>query len=175
MKRWSKEFSNPYVTKSLYITIVRPLLEYASQVWSPYYETHINRIEAVQRRFIRFALRGLPWVDSYNLPPYRDRLKLINLQSLKKRRDVADILFIHQLLSGNIDCPSLLQIISLNTNPRNLRSVPLFRLVPHRTNYGLHEPMSRMLHKANNIPNIFNFHYSRSALRNALYSHPIPS
>ena len=63
VKRWSKEFCDPYVTKSLYTTFVRPLLEYSSQVWSPYYQVHIQRIEAVQRRFIRYALRGLEWDD----------------------------------------------------------------------------------------------------------------
>lgn len=170
VKRWSKEFSNPYVTKSLYVTFVRPILEYASQVWSPYYETHSLRIEAVQRRFIRFALRGLDWVDSYNLPPYVDRLKLINLQSLEKRREVADIIFIHQLLTGNIDCPALLEMIPFNTNPRNLRSVPFFCLKSHRTNYGHHEPMSRLLRKANDMQSLFDFHCSRAILRNALHS-----
>lgn len=41
VKRWSKEFSNPYVTRSLYFTFVRPILEYASQVWSPHHSTYI--------------------------------------------------------------------------------------------------------------------------------------
>lgn len=170
IKRWSKEFSNPYVTKSLYITFVRPLLEYASQVWSPYHDTHSLRIEAVQRRFIRFALRGLPWADNYILPPYEDRLKLINLQTLVKRREVADILFVHQLLSGTIDSPALLEMISLRTNPRNLRSVPLFHLAHHRTNYGHFEPISRMLRLANNAQNILDFHSSLSSLRKSLYT-----
>ena len=90
VKRWSKEFSNPYVTKALFMTFVRPVLEYASQVWSPYHLVHRHRIQAIQRRFIRFALRGLGWADTHNLPPYGDLLKLINLQPLDKRRDVAD-------------------------------------------------------------------------------------
>lgn len=170
VKRWSKEFSNPYVTKSLYFTFVRPILEYASQVWSPYHDTHSYRIEGVQRRFIRFALRGLPWPDRYNLPPYEHRLNLLNMQSLEKRRKVADILFVHQLLAGNIDCPVLLETISLSTNPRTLRSVPLFRLKFHRTNYGRNEPMSRMLRMVNDSHNLFDFQYSKNTLRNSLYS-----
>lgn len=168
IKRWSKEFSDPYVTKALYTTFVRPLLEYASQVWSPHHLVHSTRIEAVQRRFLRFALRGLPWTDTHNLPPYVDRLKLINLQSLESRRDTADILFVHQLVAGYIDCPALLEMISLNTNPRNLRSVPLFRLASHRTNYGHYEPMARMLRKANNAVSLFDFNISKNALRAAL-------
>lgn len=175
VKHWSKEFSNPYVTKSLYFTFVRPILEYASQVWSPYYNTHSLRIEAVQRRFIRFALRGLPWSDPNNLPPYMDRLRLINVQSLEIRRKIADTLFVHQLLSGNIDCPALLQTISFNTNPRNLRSVPVFRLKAHRTDYGSNEPMCRMLRIVNDIPNIFDFHLSKLGLKNAIFLNPYPT
>lgn len=172
VKRWSKEFSDPYVTKSLYLTFVRPLLEYASQVWSPCYNTHSLRIEAVQRRFLRFALRGLPWLDSFHLPPYADRLQLINLQPLDKRRKVADIVFIHQILAGNIDCPTLLQKISLHTNPRNLRLVSLFDVNFHRTNYGSNEPLTRMLRSSNIMQNSFDFHTSKHSLKISLYSQP---
>ena len=35
--RWSKEFSNPHVTKSLYYCFVRPILEYA------YYDVHLKK------------------------------------------------------------------------------------------------------------------------------------
>lgn len=167
VKRWSKEFSNPYVTKSLYVSFVRPLLEYASPAWSPYYHVHIQRIEAVQRRFIRFSLRGLGWDDPFRLPPYESRLKLINLQTLKVRRDNADLLFLHQLLSGGIDCVDLLRKIKQNTNQSRLRSTPLFWIPLHRTEYGQNEPLTRMLRSANNST-IFDLSSSKTALKNAL-------
>lgn len=169
VKRWSKEFSNPYVTKSLFVTFVRPLLEYASQVWSPYHKVHIMRIEAVQRRFIRFALRGLGWADIYNLPPYEDRLKLINLQPLHKRRVCADIVFVHQLLAGNIDSSSLLGMFSFNINHRSLRSIPTFRLDYHRTDYGQNEPITRMSRNVNNNCDLLDFNKAKSSLKRALY------
>ena len=170
VKRWSKEFSNRYVTKSLYITFVRPLLEYASQVWSPYHAVHILRIEAIQRRFIRFALRGLGWADIYNLPPYKDRLKLINLQPLYERRVVADILFVHQLLAGKIDCPSLLGLISFNINHRRLRSVSTFRLDYHRTDYGQNKPLTRMLRNANDNCTSFDYNKTKDTLKHSVYN-----
>jgi len=37
IKRWSKEFDDPYITKSLFISLVRPILECGSPVWSPQY------------------------------------------------------------------------------------------------------------------------------------------
>ena len=69
IKIWAKEFNNPLVTKTLFTTIVRPHLEYASQVWSPYYRVHIDRIEKIQKRFVRFALNHLNWSDPFALPP----------------------------------------------------------------------------------------------------------
>lgn len=141
--------------------------------------TYKLRIEAVQRRFIRFALRGLLWSDVNNLPPYVDRLKLLNVQSLEKRREVADILFIHKLITGDIFCPALLHEICFNSNPRNLRSVPLFRVNFHRTNYGYNEPMCRMLRMVNSMEHLFDFHCTTTALRTSLRlssttSFPIP-
>ena len=37
VKRWAKEFSDPYITKQLFTSLVRPILEYGSVVWDPQY------------------------------------------------------------------------------------------------------------------------------------------
>ena len=41
-------------TRSAYVTIVRPNLEYATAVWDPYRQEQIDSIEAAQRRAARF-------------------------------------------------------------------------------------------------------------------------
>jgi hypothetical protein len=46
------------------------------------YGAHIDRIERVQRKFVRYALRGLGWTDMCDLPPYVDRCALIRLETL---------------------------------------------------------------------------------------------
>jgi len=38
-----------------YVAIVRPLMEYAYAVWSPYTAKDINLLEAVQKRALRWA------------------------------------------------------------------------------------------------------------------------
>ncbi|XP_055614779.1 uncharacterized protein LOC129761101 [Toxorhynchites rutilus septentrionalis] len=51
--------------KDVHCSLVRSILEYACVVWSPYYQNSVHRIESIQRKFIRFALRNLPFT---NLP-----------------------------------------------------------------------------------------------------------
>ena len=42
-----------YSARVVYVAIVRPHVEYASVVWSPYHITKIESIEKVQKRFIK--------------------------------------------------------------------------------------------------------------------------
>jgi hypothetical protein len=59
-------------------------------------------VEGVQRRFIRYALRGLGWTDMHDFPPYEDRCALLHLNTLAKRRLVAYVMFIFDVLSGRV-------------------------------------------------------------------------
>jgi hypothetical protein len=53
--------------RTVNVLLVRPKLEYASFVFRLFYYVHVNRIERMQRNFVRYALRGLVWMDLYNL------------------------------------------------------------------------------------------------------------
>ena len=63
----------------LYISLVRPHLEYASQVWDPYLQGDFDRLEAVQK----FALRLIsqPWDSGYD-----ELLSITNIPRLDERR-----------------------------------------------------------------------------------------
>jgi hypothetical protein len=73
VKRFEKEFSDPYVLKTMDFAFVRSVLEYGSCICFPNIEVHRRRIDSVQRKFLRFALRGLGWSDPFDLPAYEDR------------------------------------------------------------------------------------------------------
>jgi len=49
IKCWSKEFDDPYTTKLLFSSLVRPILEYGSWAWSPQYQVPIDRIDIFGR------------------------------------------------------------------------------------------------------------------------------
>ena len=135
IKRWAKEFRDPFVTKLLFISLVRPILEYGSSVWTPYYEIHINHLESVQKQFLLFALKSFNWDPTQNLPSYECRLKLLNLPTLKSRRIMLNISFLHKLISGEVSSTFLLGRIEFNIPLRCLRSFYPIRICSFRTNY----------------------------------------
>ena len=79
----------------LYKSLIRPHLEYASNVWNPIYKEDIIRLEGVQRR----ATKLLPELADL---PYEDRLKALNIPSLYYRRLRQDIIFIYNYTHQNI-------------------------------------------------------------------------
>lgn len=165
VKRWGKEFDDPFVLKTLYESFVRSTLEYCANVWDPHYLAHTNRIEAVQKKFLRYALRKLPWYNNRDLPPYEQRLKLLGMCSLKQRRVMLNYIFIHQLLNGSIDAPEILSLISINVANRNLRTRLFLRIQYHRTNYGLFEPVSNMCRIYNNYFNLIDLNSSKAQIK----------
>ena len=65
-----------------YETLVRPILEYASPVWSPRLAKDIREIEKVQRRASRITLG-----QRRQEMAYKDRCKILKWNSLERRRE----------------------------------------------------------------------------------------
>ena len=53
-----------FLRHNAYITIIRPLLEYAACVWDPYHEYLIYDIEKIQPRAARWVLSDFSWYSS---------------------------------------------------------------------------------------------------------------
>lgn len=164
--RSAKLFVDIHCMKTLYCSLVRSILEYAVVVWAPYYKSGIQQLERVQHKFIRFALRRLPWSDPHNLPSYEDRCKLIDLDLLEHRRNVCKASFISDVLQSNIDCPNVLQSMNVDSRRRCLRSHLFFRFPVFHTNYGYNEPISSMCRVFNRCYHVFDFHLSRVSNKN---------
>jgi hypothetical protein len=166
IKRIGKEFRNPYTLKTVYNSFVRSHLDYASVVWNPYYGVHLKRIEAIQKEFLKFALRTLGWSRDIELPPYCQRCRLIDLDVLSSRRRVSCALFISDVLSFKLDCPIILSSLRLNVYLYNTRYRVLLKEDPHRTNYGMNEPLNGVIRIfSNNFQIFFDFSRSRDGFR----------
>lgn len=153
----SREFTDPYCFKALYCALVRPILENAAVVWTPYHLSWIARIERVQRRFIRIALRDLPWRDPQNLPPYEARCRLIGLDTLQRRRKIQQASFVAKTLSGEIDASELLSRIEFRATGRLLRGSSMLMTRFHRTAYGFYEPLTSSVRIFSLVDDLFEF------------------
>lgn len=141
--------------KLLYCSLVRSILEYCSIIWCPSYDIHINNIEAVQKRFLRYCAFKLGYLrDEYN---YDDILVRLNINTLEHRRFEADMCFLHKILNGYIQCPDITNLIRFNANVRRNRNSDVFHVPFHHTNYGQNETLTRILRTANSIQNNVEF------------------
>ena len=103
---------NPVILVKAFTTYVRPILEYASQVWSPHYICDIDLIESVQRRFTK-RLLGCRNAN------YPSRLSVLNLKSLEYRRTASDLYMCFNILRNHVDLdPALFFSPSQNTRCR---------------------------------------------------------
>ena len=84
---------NVQVLKQAYVTYVRPVLEYASSVWSPHLLKHINAIERVQKQFTRR-------IASLSDLTYPERLAAIDLEPLEVRRLRMDLVLYYKCLNN---------------------------------------------------------------------------
>ena len=96
----------------------------------------------IQRRFIRLALKELPWRDPTNLPPYPDRCRLLGLDTLEHRRKVQQAVCIAKILNAELDSPKLLSLMNFRASQRMLRPSSMLLNQFHRTNYGYYEPVA---------------------------------
>jgi len=83
--------SDPIIIRSLYTTLVRPILDYASTIWNPYHLGNIRELEKIQRRATKL-------IPTFQNLPYSDRLQSLNLPSLSYRRNCMDLTVTYKIL-----------------------------------------------------------------------------
>lgn len=152
INRGSKDFKNPYTYKILYLTLVRPILEYASQVWSPHYNVHVKKLESVQRRFLRslaFKL-GIKQEDRYYFD-FKLILDKCNLTTLEDRRTIYDLLYFYKIMNNQVDLPELLEDVCFRINSKHTRNKELFSPKHTQTNFLKYSPLYRMIEKYNHL------------------------
>ena len=99
LKKWwvESDFKVPNLPfKYLFQALVRPHLEYAAAVWSPYKQHDIDSMENEQRR----ATKQIPSLKDMEYP---DRLKKLKMPTLKYRHLRGDMIETFKIITGIYD------------------------------------------------------------------------
>ena len=86
--------AHPGTLRSLYVTLIRPHLEYAVPVWDPHLRKDIDNLESVQR----FATKVC--TKAWNTLQYQERLESLHLDTLHTRRTYLKQCHLYKLVHG---------------------------------------------------------------------------
>lgn len=158
ISRTCKDFTNLFTLKTLYFSLVRSILEYNSVIWSPSVNAHIQCLEGIQNRFLRFMSYKYYIPRQRHTPYYKPLLDTLNMKSLATRRNIIDLKFLYKVVNGIINSSELLNCPYFYVPQCQTRSTYTFYTQLHRTNYLVNAPINRMMKLANDTQvDLFNF------------------
>ena len=152
IRRNTTELSDITALRTLYLTLVRPTLLYASIIWSPYYEVYSKNLEKIQHKFLNHAAWKLKLPSPRISHNYNDIAINLDISSLQSHRIYNDHLFIFKLLTNELESSELLSRVNWKIAICNTRisERTTFAIPTARTNLGMNAPMTRMFTLANN-------------------------
>ena len=132
--------------KYLFQALVRPHLEYAAAVWSPYKSGEIEQIiEIVQRR----AMKQMPSLKNME---YNQRLRKLNMPTLKYRRARGDMIEVFKIWNGIYDTHATIGMMELNTQANTRGHNKKLKKLSCRLNVRKYSFTSRVVDIWNSLP-----------------------
>jgi hypothetical protein len=141
--RRSFEYMDCETMRILFISLVRPHLEFANSVWSPRFEKDKHLIEGVLRRATK-CVPGLKDMD------YEQRLSAMKIPSMSYRRLRGDLIETYKFTHGLYKCNSPLELCTQSVTRGHQ-----YKLVKHysRTNLRQHFFANRVVDNWNALDN----------------------
>ena len=113
------KYLDPDIMRLLYTSLVRPHLDYASNIWNPYLLEDMRTIEKIQRR----ATKLIPLFKQYS---YYERLFALNLPSLQYHHLRMDLIMTYKILHGTVHL-SKDHFFIMNTNPTRTNEFKIYK------------------------------------------------
>ena len=124
--------------------IVRPILEYAAIIWSPFTQSAIYKLESAQRKAARFACNNY-----YRYSSVSDMLQLLDWPTLEHRRLEARATMMYKIINNLVQADRSDLIFNL----RNTRGHPFhLRHLPTRVDAYCHSFYPSTIRIWNNLP-----------------------
>jgi hypothetical protein len=145
LRRNLKVRSEP-LRASAYKALVRPKLEYGSEVWSPHTQIQIDKIEAVQRRSARWIKHDYGRKSSVT-----NMLESLNLRRLELRR-IDNRLSLMYKISHNLVAIPIEDYLTLQTRKSRHCHNLSYRLITATADYYKYSYFPRTVYHWNNLP-----------------------
>jgi len=138
---------NREIFSVLYRSLVRPLLEYASPVRSPYLVKDKLAIESIQRRASRIALR-----QKRREMSYEERCELLGWGTLERRREYSSLVECYKTVFelNGLEWRDYFEYC--NNNPTRSNNPFKLRMKSARLNAFKHSFFVRIIKEWNNLP-----------------------
>ena len=152
--RSSHSFREISTMTLLYSSFVRSKLEFASTIWHRDIAAQSEKIEKVQKKFLRYLYYRKHGVyPHYSRHPVRtaDMQKEFNILSLQNRRVLNDALFIYRIFNNHINCSELLSRFIFNTPIRRTRQTTTIFYPPLSPLVRLDTPSARLMNLINDL------------------------
>lgn len=117
--------------RMLYYAFCRSNLEFAGQVWFPTSKKQKSAIESIQKSFVKFIHPNNSANNvnnDYQLRPYIERCRELDMVSLNRRRINNSIYFIHDLITGRTSSINLRNQLKFFKITRFTRSPEFIKL-----------------------------------------------
>ena len=103
---------NTAICTAAYQTLVRPQVEYASTIWSPFTQTYVNKIELVQRRAVRLVNSNYSHICQCEQYAWLPILDSLGWRSLEDRRADARLILFYKIVYNLVAVPLPQQYIN---------------------------------------------------------------
>ena len=111
---------DPCIREVAYKTLMWPVLEYFSPVWSPHTQTLTQKVEMVQRRAARWTLSRYSTYDSVT-----SMLRELGWRSLEDRGTDARLCLFYKIVHGLVEVPMPPYVVHPRVFTRHSKSHPL--------------------------------------------------
>ena len=125
LKRTCPFLTDVKVRRTLYLSLVKSQVSYATEVWSPANIHLKSKVEKIQRRAVAVA-----WIlkSKQGEIPYKQRLIALNLLPLCYDREIKDLVFFYKALFGHLDFNVYHFVSFVNSNRTRLSQNPSLTL-----------------------------------------------
>ena len=139
--------STPDCLLQLYLSFVRPHLEYAAPVWDPHCSSQVTVLENIQKLALRMAYKA--WKEQYTTLLERSKLPL-----LTDRRKMLKICLLYRILNGESYFPDA-PLVFRNPDPRLRNTDPSLLCLPFiRTTAYMNSFFPHAISVWNSLPSI---------------------